>query len=216
MSVKNLVHLKNTNIIKNTIKKVQPRNGSIVTDKDDQLSDNPEDLCLVAGKLNKNDDFDSPLTINKLGPVLKRMKCNNTPGFDGITSEFLKMFWGKLKHYVVHMLNRCFEKGQLSVTLRQSIIICLPKGNKERSPLKNWRPISFLFVVYKLASGVIADRLKESLNKITSNCQNEFIKGRYISDSIRLIYDALEIAETHKIPGLLMCINYEKAFNSSS
>ena len=144
------------------------------------------------------------------------MKANKTPGIDGITSEFLKMFWGKLKYYVVHALNRCFEKGKLSVTLRQSVIICLPKGNKDRSLIKNWRPISLLSVVYKLASGVIADRLKESLNKIISNCQSGFMKGRYISDSTRLIYDALEIAETHKIPGLLMCIDFEKAFDSLS
>ena len=126
------------------------------------------------------------------------------------------MFWGKLKYYIVHALNRCFEKGQLSVSLHQSIIICLPKGNKDRSLIKNWRTISLLSVLYKLASGVIEDRLKESLNKIISNCQSGFIKGRYISDSTRLIYDALEIAETLKISGLLMCIDFEKAFDSLS
>ena len=228
-------NLENKNFIEKTIKKIQLRNGSIVTDqkevlqhirdfyanllqsKDDKLSDtNLVDLGLEAGKQDKNDDLGSPLTINELGSVLKRMKANKTPGIDGITSEFLKMFWGKLKYYVVHALNRCFEKGKLSVTLRQSVIICLPKGNKDRSLIKNWRPISLLSVVYKLASGVIANRLKESLNKIISNCQSGFMKGRYISDSTRLIYDALEIAETHKIPGLLMCIDFEKAFDSLS
>ena len=228
-------NLENKNFIEKTIKKIQLRNGSIVTDqkevlqhirdfyanllqsKDDKLSDtNLVDLGLEAGKQDKNDDLGSPLTINELGSVLKQMKANKTPGIDGITSEFLKMFWGKLKYYVVHALNRCFEKGKLSVTLRQSVIICLPKGNKDRSLIKNWRPISLLSVVYKLASGVIADRLKESLNKIISNCQSGFMKGRYISDSTRLIYDALEIAETHKIPGLLMCIDFEKAFDSLS
>ena len=188
--------------------------ANLLQSKDDQLSDtNLVDLGLEARIQDKNDDLGSSLTINELGSVLKRMKSNKTPGIDGIT---FKMFWGKLKYYVVHALNRCFEKGQLSVSLRQSIIICLPKGNKDRSLIKNWRPISLLSVVYKLASGVIADRLKESLNKIISNCQSGFIKGRYISDSTRLIYDALEIAETHKIPGLLMCIDFEKAFDSLS
>ena len=228
-------NLENKNFIEKTIKKTQLRNGSIVTDqkevlqhirdfyanllqsKDDKLSDtNLVDLGLEAGKQDKNNDLGLPLIINELGTVLKRMKANKTPGIDGITSEFLKMFWGKLKYYIVHALNRCFEKGKLSVTLRQSIIICLPKGNKDRSLIKNWRPISLLSVVYKLASRVIADRLKESLNKIISNCQSGFMKGRYISDSTRLIYDALEIAETHKIPGLLMCIDFEKAFDSLS
>ena len=182
--------------------------------KDDQLSEtNLEDLGLEAGKQDKNDELGSPLTINELASVLKQMKLNRTPGIGGITSEFLKMFLGKLKYYVVHALNRYFEKKELSVSLCQSIIICLPKGSKDRSLIMNWRPMSLLFVVYKLASGVIANRLKESLSKIISNCQSGFIKGRYISDSNTLIYDALEIAETHKIPGLLMCIDFEKAFD---
>ena len=144
------------------------------------------------------------------------MKYNKTPGIDGITCEFLKMFWGKLKFYVVHALNRCFEKKRLSISLRQCIIICLPKGTKDRSLIKNWRPISLLSVIYKLASGAIANRLKESLNKIISNCQTGVIKCRYISDSTRLIYDLLEFTETRKIPGLLMCIDFEKAFDSLS
>ena len=228
-------NLENKNYIEKTIKRVQTNDGSIVTDqmevlqhirdfyanllqnKDDKLSDiNFEDLGLQPKNQDQNIDLGLPLTVNEVGTVLKRMKSNKTPGIDGITSEFLKMFWGKLKCYIVHALNRCFEKGQLSVSLRQSIIVCLPKGNKDRSFVKNWRPIALLSVVYKLASGVIADRLKESLNKIISNCQSGFLKGRYISDSTRLIYDALEIADTQKIPGLIMCIDFEKAFDSLS
>ena len=77
---------------------------------------------------------------------------------DGISSEFLKVFWEKLKYLVTNALNACFQKGKLSTSLRQCIVTLLPKGNKDRSQLKNWRPISLLSVVYKLASGAIAER----------------------------------------------------------
>ena len=65
-------------------------------------------------------------------------------------------------------------------------------------------------VVYKLALGVIADRLKPYLNQVISQGQTGFIKGRQISDSTRLVYDLLHITETKGIPGLLMLIDFEK------
>ena len=60
-----------------------------------------------------------------------------------------ELFWGKLKYLVTNALNACFQKGKLSTTLRQCIVTLLPKGNKDRSQLKNWWPISLLSVVYK-------------------------------------------------------------------
>ena len=53
-------------------------------------------------------------------------------------------------------------------------------------------------MVYKLASGVIADRIKPSLNQVILKCQTGFIKGRQISDSTRLVYDLLHATETFK------------------
>ena len=96
------------------------------------------------------------------------------------------------------------------------IITCLPKSKKDCSFIKNWRLISLLCVAYKLTLGVIADRLKTSLNKVISKCQIGFNKGRQISESIRLVYDLLHVTETKGIPGLLMLIDSEKAFDSLS
>ena len=104
--------------------------------------------------------------------------------------------------------------GCLTASLRQCIITCLPKAKKDRSLIKNWRPISLLSVIYKLASGTIAERLKKTLNYVISDCQTGFIKGRYISKSTRLIYDLIHATENKNIPGMLMLIDFEKAFDS--
>ena len=53
----------------------------------------------------------------------------------------------------------------MSITLRQCVINCLPKGNKPRHLLNNWRPISLLPVIYKIGSSAIANRLKKVLDK---------------------------------------------------
>jgi hypothetical protein len=109
-----------------------------------------------------------------------------------------------LKSFVVNSINFGSLLGELSVTQKQRIITCLPKDNKPRHFLKNWRPISLLNTVYKIDSGVIASRLKRVLEKLIDLDQTGFIRGRYIGDNIRLIYDMLQFTEENDIPGLLL------------
>ena len=82
--------------------------------------------------------------------------------------------------------------------------------------MKNWQPISLLSVLYKLLSSAIAERLKIVLDKLVSKCQTGFIKGRYIGESTRLIYDIMNYTEVTNKNGLLMLIDFEKAFDSIS
>ena len=163
-----------------------------------------------------DNDLGQALTEPELGTVLQGMKHNKTPGIDGITSEFLKVFWVKLKSVITRALNSCFQKGKLSTTLRKGIITCIPKGQKDRCLLKNWRPLSLLCVTYKLASGVITKRLKTVLEKVISKTQRGFIPGRQISDCTRLIYDIMYSIDHQNSSGLLMLIDFEKAFDSIS
>ena len=156
------------------------------------------------------------ISTKELGFVLKKMKNNKSPGIDGISADFLKIFWRKLKFFVANAINSCYCKGVLSTSMRQAIITCIPKGNKDRQLIKNWRPISLLSVIYKLASATIAERLKPFLQNIISEHQSGFIPGRCISDCTRLIYDLMFYTEKHNIPGLLMQIDFEKAFDSVS
>jgi hypothetical protein len=64
----------------------------------------------------------------------------------------------------------------------------------------------------QIGSGVIASRLKRVLEKLIDLDQTGFIIGRYIGDNIRLIYDMLQFTEENDIPGLLLLIDFEKAF----
>ena len=88
---------------------------------------------------------------------------------------------------MLRAINFGYKKGQLSITQRQGIIICIPKENKPKHFLKNWRPLTLLDIVYKMASGTIANRIKLVINKLISKDQTGFIKGRYIGENIRLI-----------------------------
>ena len=71
-------------------------------------------------------------------------------------------------------------------------------------------------MVYKLASAVIANRLKTVLDNVISEEQKGFISGRFIGENIRLIYDILYETKNQDIPGLLLLIDFQQAFDSIS
>ena len=156
------------------------------------------------------------LTITELGNALKNTKNNKTPGLDGIPFEFLKVFWKDMKFCVTKAINFSFDKGTLPPSLRQCVITCLPKKGKPRDRIKNWRPLSMLSVIYKLASAAIANRIKPYLNGIIDTAQSGFVPGRYIGECTRLVYDLMKFTEDKHIPGMLVLIDFEKAFDSIS
>lgn len=102
------------------------------------------------------------------------------------------------------------------MTQRQGIITCVPKEGKPKHLIKNWRPISLLNTAYKIASACIANRIKRVLPKLIHTDQRGFMKGRYIGENIRLLYDMLVYTQYEKIPGLLLLVDFEKAFDSIS
>ena len=134
----------------------------------------------------------------------------------GFTTEFFKVFWKQLGYFVLRSANEGFDNGELSITQRLGLITCIPKENKPKQHLNNWRPLTLLDTVYKLASGAIANRLKQVIDKTINKDQTGFLKGRYIGENTRLIYDLMNYTEQNNIPGLLLLIDFEKAFDSLS
>lgn len=158
--------------------------------------------------------IEGEITMGELQEALKNLKNNKSPGSDGYTAEFFKVFWNDLGKYVLNSINSSYREGILPLTLRQGIITCIPKADKDRRVLKNWRPISLLNITYKLATTCIANRIKIFLNLIIHKDQTGFIPGRFIGENIRLIYDILWETEQKQIPGLLLLVDFEKAFDT--
>ena len=167
-------------------------------------------------KLNEDEKqkLDGVLKTEEVLCSLKNMKNNKSPGSDGFTAEFFKFFWQDIGTFVVRSINNSFQKGELPQTQKEGLITCIPKGQKDKQYLKNWRPISLLNVTYKLASACIANRIKTVLPKLINEDQTGFIKGRYIGENIRTLYDIFHYTEKFNIPGLLLLIDFEKAFDS--
>ena len=94
------------------------------------------------------------------------------------------------------------------------MITLIEKKDKDKRLLKNWRPISLINMDVKIASKVMAMRLESILPFLVHHSQNAFIKGRSIFDAIRTIDDILEYAKINSRTGILVAIDFEKAFDS--
>ena len=67
---------------------------------------------------------------------------------------------------------------------------------------------------YKIAAKAIANRLKHVLPKLIDNDQTGFLKGRFIGENIRLIDATINYTASKNIPGLLLFLDFEKAFDT--
>ena len=134
--------------------------------------------------------IEGKITLEEASKTLSLMQNNKSPGSTGFTSEFFKFFWKDLGIFVVNSLNYGFQIGELSSTQKEGIITCIPKGDKSRKLIKNWRPISLLNITYKIGSGSIANRIKKVLPPLIDFDQSGFMAGRFTGDNSILLLRA--------------------------
>ena len=154
------------------------------------------------------------LTEKECLEALRDMESEKTPGTDGLPAEFYKVFWKDVSSTLISALNYAYETGKLSITQRRGIIKLIPKKDAEPFFIKNWRPLTLLNSDYKIAAKSIANRLKPLLPDLINYDQTGFIRGRFIGENIRLIDSVICYAKENNIPGLLLFLDFEKAFDT--
>ena len=167
-----------------------------------KLSDELRDTC------------EGELTYAECFNILSTFKNNKTPGNDGLSVEFYKVFWAEIGRNLVDSLNYSYHHGELSTTQKQAVITLLEKKNRDRRLIKNWRPISLVNVDAKIGSKAIAKRLEKVLPQIIHFDQYAYVKGRTIFDAVRTIDDVIEFTKRKGHKGILTTIDFEKAFDS--
>ena len=124
------------------------------------------------------------------------------------------MFWNDIADFPLGSINYAYQTGQLSVSQKRGIIKLIPKKDTEPYLVKNWRPVSLLNCDYKLATKAVDNRLKLVLPKLIDSDQTGFLKGRFIGENIRLIDSVINFTAAKNIPGLLVFLDFEKAFDT--
>lgn len=153
------------------------------------------------------------ITLEECTQVVNKLKINKSPGLDGLTAEFYQTFWPNIGQIMVRVYNESFDDEILCTSQRMSVLsLIFKKGDREK--LANYRPISITNIDYKIVAFALATRLHKVLDTIISTDQAGYIKKRFIGHNIRLVQDVLEHAEKNKRKGILLFLDFEKAFDS--
>ena len=158
--------------------------------------------------------LNSPVSNAEILSSLKSLNLNRSPGYDGLPVEFYIVFFHDICDLLLNCYRYSFEQGFLSVSQRNGVITLLPKKDKDPLYVKYHRPISLLNTDYKIIAKVMANRLKLCLNEIIHGDQTGFMKGRNIGSNIRTIIDLIEYCDSNDIPGSIVLLDIEKAFDS--
>ncbi len=234
-STRYFFNLESSNAMKKHLRKLTLSDGTTTTDPDAILTEQMNFYKNLFSSKNENFDKSSIFLNNKYIPtlgefdrnaceglitidecknVLSTFKRNKSPGNDGLTIEYYEYFWNDVKQILVECLNYAYKHGELSTSQKQAIISLIHKKGKDRLLLKNWRPISLLNVDYKIATKVVAERIKKVLPFLIHSNQSGFVQDRYIGDTVRTVSDILDYTGVNNEPGILMMVDFEKAYDS--
>ena len=157
---------------------------------------------------------DHEITLCELKMNIAKLKDNKAPGNDGLSSEFYKEFQDDISEFLLCVFKEAIENGKLPPSMSQGLISLIPKPDKDRLSLDNWRPITLINNDSKLLASIFAKRLKACLHSIIDDCQSGFMNGRHIGNNVRLILDLIDYREFLNEDSFILFVDYYKAFDT--
>ena len=160
--------------------------------------------------------FKKGFESEELETAMKGLANGKTPGLDGIPVELYKQFWKKIQIPFEEMIQYAEETGNLPKSMKEGVICTIPKKGKDLKKIGNWRPISLLTVDYKILSKAYATRIKKVLPLLINRDQRGFVPFRFLGENIQDLQMLIEKMEQTQEEGLLMVLDFQKAFDSVS
>lgn len=108
---------------------------------------------------NEMSDYPKLVRPHEIQKLLRKLKPNKAPGFDGLGNGLLKNLPQKLIVYLTKVFNGCLRIAYFPSTLKHAKIIPIKKPGKDQSIPSSYRPISLLPSIGKLLEAIILSRL---------------------------------------------------------
>jgi hypothetical protein len=162
-----------------------------------------------------NDGLLKPFEEKEVKEALFQMFPTKAPGPDGFPAHFFQRHWDVCRAEVTAVVLRILRGEDDPSVINNTFIVLIPKvANPEE--LGQFRPISLCNVLYKIASKVVANRLKVILPAVISEEQSAFVPGRLITDNIISAYECLHFMKRKRAKNLRCCalkLDMKKAYD---
>ena len=140
---------------------------------------------------------------------------NRSPGPDGFTNEFYKVFKHLIKDDFLKFFGDFHAKQVALDGINIAYITLLPKIDTPME-LRDFRPISLVHSAPKLVSKVLTCRLQGHIPDLVHSLQSGFLKGRSIVENFALAAEMVQTAHKRSLPVIALKLNFRKAFDSVS
>jgi hypothetical protein len=159
------------------------------------------------------DLMEKDLTVQELLSTLKT--CNESaPGPDGIPYSYYKTFHSVLLPKMLQAWQWSLASDSLCSSQTLSSIFLIPKKDKDKTHIKNWRPITLSNCDIKIITKTYAIRLNSVLDQVIHKSQSAYVPGCNIMDNIRTLNVCKHYATKNNIDSVIISLDAQKAFDS--
>lgn len=156
----------------------------------------------------------APFTDLDIQAAFLSLPKNKSPGFDGYPAEFFIENWTSVGRDMIDAVQEFFRSGQLLKQWNATVLTLVPKKTNA-TRITEFRPISCCNTVYKVASKLLANRLKDLLPALISSSQSAFVPGRLLVENVLLATKLVSGYNWKKISKRCMLkIDLQKAFDT--
>ncbi|KAI5697973.1 hypothetical protein M8J77_012423 [Diaphorina citri] len=130
--------------------------------------------------------YNKPFTMWELESVLKLLKSQSSPGPDEIHNQMLRHLPNSAKSLLLKIFNKIWKEDEFPDGWKKSILVPIPKPNKDSTLPENLRPINLTSCLCKLFERIVVRRLNYFLdsNKLLVPQQSGCRKNRSTLDNL--------------------------------
>src|SRR6266576_1187985 len=166
---------------------------------------------------NNSELYNLPFTINELCHCLTHNIKNSSPGPDDIHPFMIKNLPDVGLKHLLNMFNQIWTSNSFPLSWKKSVIIPIPKPNKELHLPSSFRPISLTSVIGKIFEKMISKRLTWYLESTSciSSIQSGFRKKCSTLDHLLDLQQEIQTAFKNKEYHFSVFFDLEKAYDKS-
>ena len=153
------------------------------------------------------------ITVDQMNNILQKLDVNKSCGPDDISPILLKCFPHYLSPSLCSLFDRSLRDGVLPNDWLKANVCPVYKGKRDENCVNNYRPISLLSVVSKVAERCIYNNVIFVMDKSIFKGQHGFMKGTSTTTQLTQIFHLIGESVDNHGQVVALYLDFSKAFD---